>query len=172
MKWKRGNMKQEEVLADIRELFGNINFWLQFAEVKLAGLLAINMALIISLLDNYINTLILILIIVSSIIALYGLKPNATLGKKILLEKCTGIQPQEPNLLYYQHIVKYDKSRYVEELQKKYFENVQLSKIQLDYIEEIWENAKVAQYKYLVFNIALVVDIIALLGLIIVAFQA
>lgn len=55
---------------------------------------------------------------------------------------------------------------------KKYFENIQLSKIQLDYIEEIWENAKVTQYKYLVFNIALVVDIIALLGLIIVAFQA
>lgn len=136
-------MKENEIL---NEAFRKVNWRLQLAESKLVALVIINTTLIVTL-CRYVDIIVSILFLVSSIIALYGLKSNATLGIK----------------LYYQHILECTKEEYMQEVKEDYFKDIELNKIQLDCMEEIWEKANIVQYRSLVFNITFVVDIVAML---------
>lgn len=155
------------ILESVKEIFANVNHWLEFAEAKLAGLAALNIALIISLMDGWslsdLENLILFLIIISTIICFCAFLPKSKIDGKLFGIKIFGEKKDVANLLYFKDIASYEKNEYVEALKNEYFQTCIQDKIVLDYIEEIWINARIAQYKYIMFTLALRIDLIALI---------
>lgn len=136
---------------DKKDIFQNINFWLQYAEAKNGALLTINGALIFSTLSlfddfktlpffKYTLALFLICIAISLIINFWSFFPNSnvdTLKKK-------------KNLLFWGTIAKYDTTEDYSSFMEK-----EMNDIDSHIEEEILINSKITRTKYLRFIYAL-----------------
>jgi hypothetical protein len=131
-----------------KEIFQNVNFWLQFAEAKNGAMLTINGLLIFSSLDLYdkfkklpyfslIQAVFLVLITISLLNNFRSFFPIRKIG---LIKK-------KSNILFWGDISKYDSSiSYSKDIDQE------LSDIN-DHIEdEIFTNSKIADRKYLIFG--------------------
>lgn len=161
------SIQKEEIKSDLKEMFANVNHWLEFAEAKHAGLIAFNIALFAVFMDWGLfcvwKFLISCTIIVSIVLSLLAFLSGTKIIFKIAELKGFGEKKDTDNLLYYGHIVKYQNEEYREAVKKKYFDNIQMNKIMLDYLDEIWVNARITLCKYILFVMALLTDIFVLI---------
>lgn len=155
--------KKKELL---KETFENINYWLAFGEAKNAGLLAFNIAALAVLfsLDNF-NLLIYItgaLVVISTSISLLAL------WSRIAVKwENKNLQENADNLLFFEDISKYSESDFIVKFYKNYFQEdiKDIDNIPLynkNILEEIYINAKIATIKFKLFNIGVVVDLLAI----------
>lgn len=165
------NRNEKEMVDELEKIFSNINSWLTFAEAKNAAIIAFNIAVIAALFSGadilgktLIFYLINVIMVVSSGLALIAFIPNMSNNKKTI-----EVIKEQDNLLLYSHIAKYTKEKYLIALYKKYFNSIKqesdLSKIELDYADEITYNAEITVNKYKWFRRALYVDFIGILGI-------
>lgn len=164
------NNKAVEILEKI---FSNVNNWLAFAEAKNAAIIAFNIAVIAALLsgsDVLGKTIIFyflnVIIVLSTAFALLSFIPN--LGN----DKSASSQiDEQDNLLLFSHIAKYSKEQYLIAVYRVYFnltrQENDLSKIELDYADEITYNAGITVNKYRCFKRALYIDFVGILGILI-----
>ncbi len=167
------NRNEKEMVGVLEKIFSNINSWLTFAEAKNAAIIAFNIAAIAAFFsgaDILGKTLVFYLINVTMVVAaglaLIAFIPNMSNNKKT-----TDVIEEQDNLLLYSHIAKYTKEKYLIALYKKYFNSIKqesdLSKIELDYADEITYNAEITVNKYKWFRRALYVDFFGILEILI-----
>lgn len=169
---------QEQVSVKLAEIFSNVNSWLTFAETKNATLIALNGAgvfgLVCSLLNSDYNggpwlTLYLWNVVVflglGTVISLLSFSPVVSAFKA--KKKFPSRNKANLNLLFYGELVQYDSAKdYVVQIYKRYYntglnEN-QVSKIHLDYADEILINSRITARKYTFFKWALFSDLLAI----------
>lgn len=165
-------------LEILENTFANINNWLNFAEAKNAALIAFNIAVIAAVLSsedilnkNIIFYMVNCILILSSILAMISFKPDMGNDRKVMQ-----VNNDSDNLLLFSHIAKYTKEKYLIEMYQKYL-NVRkceedLTKIELDYADEITYNAKITVNKYKWFKRALYVDFVGICGVAILVISA
>lgn len=167
------NRNEKEMVGVLEKIFSNINSWLTFAEAKNAAIIAFNIAVIAALFSGadilgktLFFYLINVIMVVSSGLALIAFIPNMGNNKKTI-----EVKEEQNNLLLYSHIAKYTKEKYLIALYKEYFNSIKqesdLSKIELDYADEITYNAEITINKYKWFRRALYVDFIGIIGILI-----
>ncbi|SHK18735.1 Pycsar system effector family protein [Desulforamulus aeronauticus] len=179
-----GNALSEQVTEKLDKVFTNINYWLVFAEAKNASLLALNGAGIYGLVGLLKNSdyngghyltlylwMVVVFLSVGLVIPLLSFSPvvNIFNSKKKLLSQ----NKENLNLLFFGDLVKYDCSKeYVVDFYKHYFDvkilENEVSKIHLDYADEILINSRIAVKKYALFKYALLMDLSAFLSPVIV----
>ncbi|MHB9094585.1 MAG: Pycsar system effector family protein [Eubacteriales bacterium] len=173
---------REKVLAKLAEVFANVNSWLTFAEAKNAALVALNGAGILGLIGLLTNSdynggrpltlylwICVIFLALGLIVALLSFSPFTLPfnGKKRLLINVG----ENINLLFYGDLVKYDLSQnYLAHIYKHYYNSdireEDLSKIELDYGDEILTNAKITVKKYKYFKLALFFTLSAIISVV------
>jgi len=155
---------------DLKYIFSNINDWLKFAEAKCAGLLALNLAAIIGLLQAQSmfsddikdgQGILLVIFSISSIVALYSLIPKLnTLIKfyktipdlNVELERRSRLEKPTLNCIYFGDIACLTEAMYSDLATSKPLKDHN-SLTQL-LIHQIVINAKIAYQKYRIFSIA------------------
>lgn len=148
---------------ELLQIFTNINEWLRFAEAKNAMIIAFNGASIYGIvklpfLNNFISfgfleaysLGIVIMLIISSIIALLSFVPNLH-----FLKGSTYLKMDEVNLLFYQHLKQFEVKKIKELLSEKAGLNESdFTKLDDDLISQIKYNATIASRKYHHFTVA------------------
>lgn len=171
---------KEEVLNELKDIFENVNRWLQFAEAKNGALIGINGLFLFKSIDFFIDTIngkltsSIVLIGVTILIFLLGMVkslksffPNDSVyeDQNDDLER---IDDNENNvLIFYNDICKYKSSKkYLITVYKDYFDkDIQsrnLRKIELDYAKEILINSRITSYKNNSFKLALKLNFMAI----------
>ena len=156
---------RNSAVSILENTFSNINNWLSFAEAKNAALIAFNIAVLTAMLGsvdvlnkNVLYYIINCALIISSGLALMSFKPKTGNNKRTIQSS-----NDADNLLLFTHIAKYTKEKYLISVYRKYLNIIKreedLSKIELDYADEITYNAQITVNKYAWFNRALCVDI-------------
>ena len=156
---------RNSAVSILENTFSNINNWLSFAEAKNAALIAFNIAVLTAMLGsvdvlnkNVLYYIINCALIISSGLALMSFKPKTGNNKRTIQSS-----NDADNLLLFTHIAKYTKEKYLIAVYRKYLNIIKreedLSKIELDYADEITYNAQITVNKYAWFNRALCVDI-------------
>lgn len=156
--WGENVMRNKERSELLKEVFSNVNSWLNFAEAKHAA----NIAFVVACLAMIISTdtmdiltcSICILFICSGGCSLLSFRPKVA---------------KSNNLLYFEKIKNYSKQEYLNQLKQNYFQNN--SDIGDNYLsdlaEEIVVNAEITSQKYKYFRIAIRFDLFAFALLII-----
>jgi hypothetical protein len=155
----------------LKDIFGNINEWLKFAEAKNGALLGINAAVITTLLSNLdkiklywiIETVLLNVFLPSAIIStLIALKSFWPARKHELISTPASNPLADDNLLFFGHIKNYSPSSYLTNLEVAIGNTPEgnFTRLQIDYAKQIITNAKIANRKYTLFNLGVVVDVI------------
>lgn len=144
-------------------IFSNINEWLRFAEAKNAMIIAFNGASIygivklpflnnftsLGFLETY-SIGIILMLIVSSIIALMSFVPNLH-----FLKGSTYLELKDVNLLFYQHLKQFEVGKIKKLLSEKTGINeTDFTKLDDDLISQIKYNATIASRKYHHFTVA------------------
>lgn len=153
--------EHEKVQELLKNIFENVNNWLNFAEAKNAAMIAFDIALLAAVgsmkLFTSEKTWFIIHVLgtcISMILALASFLPN--LGKE---KRNDDGYLESDNLIFYKDIAKYDPKRYLKAVFKMYAEisitEEQIQKIELDYATEITFNSSVALRKYALFKWAL-----------------
>lgn len=162
---------KKDVHDEMKDIFANINSWLNFAEVKNSALVVLNIALLIGMFENsdqfesgYFN-IIMSTILISSLLALISFFPiiqNTVLKYKIV-QRIIKRKRENKNLIFYGNITNHyttsNTDEYVKDLYKEYF-HVDISVVEKrdkDLAEEIIINSWIAEYKYYMFKSALIV---------------
>lgn len=152
----------------LEKVFGNVNNWLHFAEAKNAALVVFNIAALDAFKSfdicedkNLFWNMILILFVISTLCALISFTPVLS-HIKVNLEKA-----ESHNLLFYKNIASFSNvDDYITELEKRYWDmhqgkECQVSYIERDLCEEIYENSKITVRKYKAFTMSLVFSVMA-----------
>ena len=149
---------------DLKFAFSNVNDWLKFAEAKNAGLLALNLASIIGLLQSassFTNIkalygILITIFCISSLICVYTIIPLLNklfrLYKKLDDSEFTA-QKQRLNYLYFGDITKLSPEQYIE-LYKNKNASASISQIDYDLALQITNNAEISWQKYVIFRVA------------------
>lgn len=175
---KKSNESAMEILKDI---FENINRWLNFAEAKNGALIGVNGLFLFKSIDYLfeiynglikVNILLVGIIAVLFIIALLLSLKSFFPDTSVFVDK-----PDVPNsdstnenriLIFYEDICKYQNSKlYLKDIYKYYLDiniNVKdLKKIELDYSKEILINSKITSYKCKLFKKSLKTNFVAII---------
>lgn len=170
--------EKKEKLENIqKEIFENVNHWLDVAEAKNFALLAFNIAVIAVILQitdmNLYLYGIVSIFIISTIIVILTSIPKIN----NIFWKSKGTDSVRDNLLFYFDIADYYSQDYLEQLYIRYIDNqnnisiVQLGNLNLHYAQEIVENSKITCKKYIGFKRAAILDIIGFILCIILIFH-
>lgn len=146
-----------ESKSELKFIFSNINDWLKFAEAKHAGLIVLNVGLVVGILSSYTNIQTFILkpailfgiicfgiSVFISIISQFPVTQNIFYNKKAI---------QNPNLYFFGHLSHLDNETFIEEL-KKIDEEFIPTKFDKDLINQILVNARITETKYDLFKFA------------------
>lgn len=171
-------MNENMELYYIRQL-ERVDKWLTFAEAKNAAIIALNAAIVSKILDiifsdnmpivlityNILIYIPIILLLFSLAIALYSFKPN--LSKDVS-------NSNTQNLIFYRSIALFKSTEeYIKCIDLNYGrKESEANKCVQDLAEEIIINSRIAVNKYKMFNIALKLDLWALLFVLIVVLLA
>lgn len=150
----------------LQENLERINSWLHFVEAKNAALAAFHIALLAALLGSSLFRqhdelfcLVMIALLAATAIVLWSFKPvNHTLYK-----------PEQgnvhPNLLHYAYVASLDAGEYLSRLRTDYWQtDTSPQQLELDYAEEIIQNARITLWKQTCFKIAFYIDLAILLA--------
>lgn len=141
----------------LKYTFDNINQWLQFAEKKNAILIAFNATLLFgihrinditqseSILVNLYYYSFVLFIMLSAIISIISFIPKFTIPWLSSNFKSL----KTINMLYWGDLAKLDKENYIEILG---IESKDLTKFDIDLLEQILINSRIAKRKFLLFN--------------------
>ena len=155
----------------LKNIFENVNRWLQFAETKNALLATFNGGFIIGILSimNTINKdmksyftvlgIVLFFLLISIIVCFLSFIP--------VLKKLTENvkKPKDVNFYYFGHLASLTTSEFTEKIVKEYKiqkETIPITKHENDIAYQIVTNAEITLRKYLLFKIAIWLDIIGL----------
>lgn len=148
----------------LKYIFDNVNNWLKFAESKNAALLAANSAIVFGLIrtqDLFENSLLhyyfvicIVLATFSACICLLSFVPKIKINS-IFQE--TSVQAENLNLLFYGHIAKFTPEDYLKALQDGHIitEEAIQDRFCTDIANQIVVNSKIAQTKYIFFQLAI-----------------
>lgn len=156
-----------------KQIFDNVNVWLHFAEAKNVAIITFNVAVLSVLFDcefasknHILATIVIILLLVSIVISLVSFIPCNVDNAYNIDDKTKKLSNDvNNNLLFYKDIRNYDPVTYVEKVYNTYFEKISsknLSKIHLDYANEIIINSRITMRKLNFFSAALYIDIAAI----------
>jgi len=156
----------------LRYVLSNVNEWLKFAEAKNAALLAANSAVVIGALRladgkvflfplaEYYFYFFIAIVSLGGLICLLSFVPK--LDIPWLLP--TTLSKDKDNLVFYGDISGYDPSSYVKALHHQSGKAVKtVDPFEEDLAEQVIINSRIALKKYQLFNIALWLDVTALL---------
>lgn len=148
---------------DLKFIFANVNDWLKFAEAKNGGLLALNVATLIGLLQCnesmfgtfiIIRVLLIIAFCLSSAICVFSISP--IVSKRQLFTKLTILEfnSQKANMdyIFFGNIAKLSPVQYQELVLLKL--NGTLTNGEKDLCSQIVQNSEIALQKFKVFNFA------------------
>lgn len=151
---------------DLKYTFNNINEWLKFAEAKNAGLLALNAASVIGILqaDGAFNSnikvfegIIIILFCTSTCICFYTVLP--VLNKWFRFYKKldnnefnNAVTSDSLNALYFGDITKLSSEQFISLFEHKH--SIKLTTPEKDFGNQITNNAEISWQKYKLFSIA------------------
>jgi hypothetical protein len=151
-----------EMNENLKYVFANINEWLKFAEVKNAGLLALNAAAIFGILQSQsifekefklLSGSMLSLFLLSALLCIYSIVPDLRTARfKSKFDNSTfQTQINNLNFLFFGTISKLTKDQYINLI--KYNDNNFLNtRIDESLIEQIIVNAEIANFKVIVFD--------------------
>lgn len=148
---------------NLKYTFSNINDWLKFAEAKNAGLLALNVATIIGVLQcnkelfgAYLTMRVILIVAfcISSSICVYSLSPivNKTQLFKKLTQQEFDAKKQNMNHLFFGNIASLNSLQFQELYTLK--SSITLSDLDKDLIDQIVQNSEITLQKFKVFNLA------------------
>lgn len=156
----------------LRYIFSNVNDWLKFAEAKHAVIIGLNAAAIWAAIripydskDTHIDTTIQFIFIsiltISILISFFSYFPKTKIPFHWLWNQQNSHDTD--NLLFYNDIKKYESYTYLQKL----YDNAkkskkEFSKLEIDYAAQIIYNSKIASYKYTLFKLCLILDLIAI----------
>ena len=124
-------------LSEIKEIFLNINAWLNFAEIKHSAAIVLDIAIVSAMLSLEERSILVVLscicLITSAIISLIAIYPN--------IKNCGGIKKKK-NLVFYRDIALTEKEEYAQMFEDR------KSDLMMDYIEEIIINSRITMKKY------------------------
>ena len=150
---------------ELKTIFSNVNEWLKFAEAKNAGITAFNAAIIIGLssafpdIQNYINKYAFLggifILGISILLAFNSQFPQLD------NEELASSKIEKPNLYFFGNLSKLTTTDFVLELQKRESGFV-ASQFDLDIINQIIINSKIAVFKYNNFKNALITSIVGI----------
>lgn len=171
-------MDSNSSLDRLQNILDNVNNWLHFIEAKNGALIAFNIALISAFIgSDFINVCHFIFygvifgLLLSTFFSLWSFRPiNKTLPK-------TELRGLQENLLHYAYIASLDKTEFIVSFYERYMnehiENTStIPKLDLDYFDEIIQNARITTIKQIFFNRAfttLIITLCVILGMIICA---
>lgn len=143
-----------------------INSWLQFAEAKNAAMIAFIVAMLAVIYSFFTNIVMLVILsivyVIALIISILSMFPKGNMN----VDTKDGVYDvAKDNYFYWKDIAKYTKADYVEKVCKQFFQNSNkeaVSKQEMMLAEEIITNARIAKYKYKMFELATKVVIIAI----------
>ncbi|MBP2143386.1 Ca2+/Na+ antiporter [Methanococcus voltae] len=136
----------------LEKIFENVNRWLSFAEAKNAAIVAFDGVAIFGLLRltpetfsenplfKYVFGFVVLMLLISLFISLCS-----------FIAKSENISETD-NLLFYDHICKYNSETYLNAIFKKYNENQEPSEYEKELAQQIVINSKIAGEKYKKFN--------------------
>lgn len=162
------------VLEELKDIFQNVNNWLNFAEIKHGALIALDTTFILGVIASMfegnvkcLGVVGLIIIVLSLLLSMYSYYPNIK-GIKDDWMFCEKKLTPNRNLLFYRDIYKLSNEEYLKKLYKDYYdiEITKYSKQELDYAEEIVVNSRITMKKYFLFKISLIVCVIGIIVLI------
>lgn len=167
-------MEEKTLNQLLNEIFSSVNNWLNFAEAKNAA----NMALVVACLTAIFNYekincflyLISLFFILSGIFSMISFFPKLA-GKSVIgrildyIARWLRKETVEENLIFFGDIKKYSKEDSVKKINEIYYhdKDKQVSEYQLDLSSEIVYNSNITSFKYALFKIAILLDIIAFL---------
>lgn len=149
---------------DLKYTFHNINEWLRFAEAKNAGLLALNIASIIGLLQlddpfrgdaGFLKGIMIFLFCLSCCICLYSILPVINKGfrfYKKMEEPEFEKQKEHLNALFFGDIARLSAGQFLSLFEFKH--EVKLTRAEKDFGIQITNNAEICVQKYNLFKIA------------------
>lgn len=154
----------EELHSFFEKQLERTNYWLSFAEAKNAALIALNVAMIAFLAElktesSVFRAILLVLLAVSCIISMVSFWPNTN---SRIRKKETNV-PHD-NLVFWGDIAALKgEKQYIDLVVERYFPGMAFDeehdKLSYDLVSEIITNSKIAKRKYLLFKIALFLDI-------------
>jgi len=161
--------KKHEIL---QQTLISVNDWLKFAEAKNGAYIAVACSILFGLYsitsknDDLDISLIIyiacfsVLISTSIVIAIASFIPRLTPPFWIKMDK----KEEKDNPIFFGHACKYSKKTYLQLLDKKYgFTEGEVSAFEIDLVDQIINNSKIAFIKYRMFNSAVWLFISALL---------
>jgi hypothetical protein len=158
------NDSSHELSSFFEKQLERTNYWLSFAEAKNAALIALNVAMIAFLAElkvecSAFKTLLIALFVISCVICMRSFSPN-TKNRVHTVRTSEG----HDNLVFWNDIATIeDEQRYIDLVKERYFKemnfNMEQDKLSYDLASEIIINSRIAKNKYLLFKIALCVDI-------------
>lgn len=133
-----------------------VNYWLQFAEAKNAAMIAFTVAMLAVIYSFFDNIVVLVILSLVYVIALSILICSMFPLGNMDADTRNGDYQEKDNYLYWKDIAKYSKRDYIESISKQFFacstDNVSKQEVML--VEEIITNARIAKYKYRMFELA------------------
>lgn len=149
---------------DLKFAFANVNDWLKFAEAKNGGLLALNVATLIgilqcdkSLFETYlpIRVLLIVAFCLSSAICVYSISPIVNITKlfnKLEIRKFN-TDKHTLNYLFFGNIARLTPDQFQEVFLLR-VPNVILTSSDKDLVGQIVQNSEIALQKFKIFNLA------------------
>ena len=163
--------KQESQTGDPTAFFEKqlerTNSWLNFAEAKSAGMIAVNIALIAVVINLFqsakvLTTITVIVLIISSMLCLITFFPN--LGKNVVIDEEKS-NSKKLNLVFFGDISKMSSAEeYIDNVVNNYYPGDDDFKNDIlirDLAEEIVVNSQITVKKYSLFRKAVLADIVA-----------
>lgn len=156
----------EELHSFFEKQLERTNYWLSFGEAKNAALIALGVAMIAFLAElkteSFVfRAILLMLFVVSCIISMASFWPNT--DSRVRKKETNG--PHD-NLVFWGDIALLkDEKQYIDLVVERYFPEMTFDeehdKLTYDLASEIITNSKIAKRKYLLFKIALSLDILS-----------
>lgn len=156
------------MLSEVKDIFSNVNNWLNFAEMKNGVLIALEVAFLAALdsMDMFgqeVKLGIEIMAIICMFPPLFSFIPRLNSYAK----KKTGWVKQPDSIIFYADIAKYEWEEYISLLYKRVQsvekEWKEVPVIEQEYAKEIIVNARIALFKYKCFSVGLRMLLILLL---------
>lgn len=170
------NMEVSEHSNFLQQIFENVSTWLHFAEAKNAALIALNIALLVAIMESnysliniWLRGFILLALLVSIFLGIVSFWP---INRSIEKNRNTGIAE---NLLHYAFIATLESEEYIKKIYSSYWGRKindlgSVPQIEKDYCNEIIEIARITirKQKYFKYSIYATVITIVILGILII----
>lgn len=159
---------EDQIKNELKDIFANVNSWLNFAELKNGAIIATNVAIIFGIFSElsnelekvYLNIMVscFILSILVASLSFVPILQNWFIDSKVA-QRIYNKYSKIDNLQYYGYISSLSKEKYLKEIYLKYCDEVIDTKnkkygICLDLSDEIVVNSKIAIIKYYYFKVA------------------